>query len=133
MSRRALITGVNGQDGSYLAELLLSQGYEVVGTTRSVEKARERPIAPFIDRVPLREASLADATSLANAIAETQPDEIYNLAGQTRVGPSWDDPVATGDADALGVARLLEAVRTRAPAARVFQASTCDMFAETPE
>ena len=131
MTRRALITGITGQDGSYLAELLLSKGYEVAGTTRSVAAAASGFLAPIIGRITLYEASLTDDRGLADTIAATRPDEIYNLAGQTRVGPSWDDPVATADIDALSVARLLQAIRHHAPTARVFQASTCDMFEST--
>ena len=133
MIRRALITGITGQDGSYLAELLLDKGYEVGGTTRDIGGASASHIAPLISRVALYEASLVDASALARAVETFQPHEVYNLAGQTRVGPSWEDPVATADVDAVGVARLLEAVHRFAPTARVFQASTCDMFAASSE
>ncbi|HSA55861.1 MAG TPA: GDP-mannose 4,6-dehydratase [Gemmatimonadaceae bacterium] len=131
----ALITGVSGQDGSYLAELLLEKRYRVVGFTRDADRARQGPLRAVADRIELRTASLGDAEGLARLVAEVQPREIYNLAGQTRVSDSWSDPIGTGDASGLAVTRLLEAVRRAAPDGRFLQASSSEMYApelETP-
>lgn len=125
----ALITGISGQDGSYLAELLLGKGYRVVGLTRDVERARRGPLAAVADRVELRAVPLDDAAGMARVVAEVEPREMYNLAGQTRVSDSWNDPVGTGNASGLAVTRWLEAVRQSAPRARVLQASSSEMYA----
>ena len=124
----ALITGISGQDGTYLAELLLGKGYRVVGTSRNVAGARGR-IAWLTERVQLHQLSLDDSAGFRAVMQMSKPDEIYHLAGETHVSASWGDPVGTANADAVSVARLLEAVCTHAPRARVFQASSCEMFA----
>ena len=129
MLTTALITGISGQDGSYLAELLLEKGYRVVGLTRDATRARRGMLAEVADRVELRTASLGDAAQLARLVAEAQPREIYHLAGQTRVGGSWSDPVGTGEATGLSVTRFLEAIRQAAPQARFLQASSSEMYA----
>ena len=125
----ALITGVSGQDGSYLTELLLGKGYRVVGVTRDVERARRGPLEGLADQIELRTASLGDASALTQLVAEVQPREVYHLAAQTHVGGSWSDPIGTGDATGLAVTRLLEAVRQAAPQARFLQASSSEMYA----
>jgi GDPmannose 4,6-dehydratase len=124
----ALVTGISGQDGTYLAELLLGKGYRVVGTSRNVVDARRR-IAWLAERVELHSLSLNDAAGFEVVIQSTRPDEIYHLAGETHVSASWNDPVGTAIADGVSVARLLEAVCAHAPRARIFQPSTCEMFA----
>jgi GDPmannose 4,6-dehydratase len=132
----ALITGITGQDGSYLAELLLAKGYRVVGIVRRSSTTPYDRIAHLIDRVELVSADLLDQTSLVDAIAETKPDEIYNLAAQSFVATSWTQPVLTGEFTAIGVTRLLEAVKRAAPNARFYQASSSEMFGkvvETPQ
>jgi GDPmannose 4,6-dehydratase len=132
----ALITGITGQDGSYLAEFLLAKGYRVVGIVRRSSTTPYDRIAHLIDRVELVSADLLDQTSLVDAIAETAPDEIYNLAAQSFVATSWTQPVLTGEFTALGVTRLLEAMKRAAPRARFYQASSSEMFGkvvETPQ
>ncbi|MEA3247982.1 MAG: GDP-mannose 4,6-dehydratase [Gemmatimonadota bacterium] len=132
----ALITGITGQDGSYLAELLLEKGYRVVGIVRRSSTTPYDRIAHLIDRVELVSADLLDQTSLVDAIAETGPDEIYNLAAQSFVATSWTQPVLTGEFTAIGVTRLLEAMKRAAPKARFYQASSSEMFGkvvETPQ
>jgi GDPmannose 4,6-dehydratase len=132
----ALITGVTGQDGSYLAELLLSKGYRVVGIVRRSSTTPYERIAHLVDRVELISADLLDQHSLVEAIAASAPDEIYNLAAQSFVQTSWTQPVLTGEFTALGVTRMLEAVRRVAPKARYYQASSSEQFGkvlETPQ
>jgi GDPmannose 4,6-dehydratase len=132
----ALITGVTGQDGSYLAEHLLSKGYRVVGIVRRSSTTPYERIAHLIDRVELISADLLDQHSLVEAIAASAPDEIYNLAAQSFVQTSWTQPVLTGEFTALGVTRMLEAVRRVAPKARYYQASSSEQFGkvlETPQ
>jgi GDPmannose 4,6-dehydratase len=132
----ALITGVTGQDGSYLAELLLSKGYRVIGTVRRSSTTPYERIAHLVDRVELVSADLLDQTSLTDVVGECQPDEIYNLAAQSFVQTSWTQPVLTGEFTALGVTRMLEAVKKAAPKARFYQASSSEMFGkvlETPQ
>jgi GDPmannose 4,6-dehydratase len=124
----ALITGISGQDGTYLAEHLLQLGYAVAGTSRDVAAAADRLPGSLRTSVALYQASLLDADGLSRVVREVRPDEVYNLAGSSHVGRSWQDVVAVGDANALGVARLLEAVRLGASEACVFQASSCEMF-----
>ena len=119
-AKRALITGITGQDGSYLAELLLSRDYEVHGLVRDAS----RPI----DGVQLHEGDLRDQDSLLTALRDASPDEVYNLAAASSVAASWTDPALTGDITGLGVARLLEAVRSQRPDARVLQASSNEIF-----
>ena len=132
----ALITGITGQDGSYLAELLLAKGYRVVGIVRRSSTTPYERIAHLVDRVELVSADLLDQTSLVDAIAETAPDEIYNLAAQSFVATSWTQPVLTGEFTAIGVTRILEAMKRAAPKARFYQASSSEQFGkviETPQ
>jgi GDPmannose 4,6-dehydratase len=132
----ALITGITGQDGSYLAELLLSKGYRVVGVVRRSSTTPYERIAHLVDRVELLSADLLDQTSLTDVVGETQPDEIYNLAAQSFVQTSWTQPVLTGEFTALGVTRMLEAMKKAAPKARFYQASSSEQFGkviETPQ
>ena len=132
----ALITGVTGQDGSYLAELLLAKGYRVVGVVRRSSTTPYERIAHLVDRVELISADLLDQHSLVEAIAACAPDEIYNLAAQSFVQTSWTQPVLTGEFTALGVTRMLEAMRRVAPKARFYQASSSEQFGkvvETPQ
>ncbi|HEY7407469.1 MAG TPA: GDP-mannose 4,6-dehydratase [Gemmatimonadaceae bacterium] len=132
----ALITGVTGQDGSYLAELLLAKGYRVVGIVRRSSTTPYERIAHLVDRVELISADLLDQHSLVEAMAACAPDEIYNLAAQSFVQTSWTQPVLTGEFTALGVTRMLEAMRRVAPKARFYQASSSEQFGkvlETPQ
>ena len=134
--KSALITGITGQDGSYLAELLLAKGYRVVGIVRRSSTTPYERIAHLVDRVELLSADLLDQTSLVDAMEEVRPDEIYNLAAQSFVATSWKQPVLTGEFTALGVTRMLEAMRRVVPKARFYQASSSEMFGqvlETPQ
>jgi GDPmannose 4,6-dehydratase len=134
--RTALITGITGQDGSYLAELLLEKGYRVFGIVRRSSTTPYERISHLVDRVELISADLLDQHSLVDALAECRPDEIYNLAAQSFVQTSWTQPVLTGEFTALGVTRVLEAMRKAAPNARLYQASSSEMFGkvvETPQ
>ncbi len=136
MGKRALITGITGQDGSYLAELLLGEGYEVWGAVRRTSSGRLGRLEVFADRLHLVPADMSDQGSLIDAVEQSSPDEVYNLAAQSFVGDSWKEAVYTGDVDALGVTRLLEAVRRVKPDARFYQASSSEMFGkvhETPQ
>src|SRR6266566_2330667 len=126
--RIALITGITGQDGSYLAELLLAKGYEVVGVVRRTSHDSYERIGHLLDRVHIMPADLLDQHSLTAVVRDAKPDEIYNLAAQSFVPTSWTQPVLTGEFTALGVTRLLEAMRLAHPAARVYQASSSEMF-----
>ncbi|MBK7350272.1 MAG: GDP-mannose 4,6-dehydratase [Gemmatimonadetes bacterium] len=133
---RALITGITGQDGSYLAELLLAKGYEVVGVVRRTSHHSYERIEHLLERVTILPADLLDQHSLTTVIGETQPDEVYNLAAQSYVPTSWSQPVLTGEFTALGVTRILEAIRLAWPRARFYQASSSEMFGramETPQ
>ena len=129
----ALITGITGQDGSYLAELLLDKGYRVVGIVRRSSTTPYERISHLIDRVELASADLLDQTSLTDVVHDTQPDEIYNLAAQSFVQTSWTQPVLTGEFTALGVTRMLEAMKKAAPRARFYQASSSEMFGKVQE
>ena len=132
----ALITGITGQDGSYLAELLLEKGYRVVGVVRRSSTTPYERISHLVDRIELLSADLLDQHSLVDAMRECEPDEVYNLAAQSFVQTSWTQPVLTGEFTALGVTRMLEALRKGAPAARFYQASSSEMFGkvvETPQ
>jgi GDPmannose 4,6-dehydratase len=125
----ALITGITGQDGSYLAEYLLSLGYRVVGVTRRTSTETRSRVAHLQDQIEFVSGDLLDQTSLLALVARFQPDEIYNLAAQSFVPTSWEQPVLTGEFTALGVTRLLEAVRMAGPnSPRVYQASSSEMF-----
>ncbi len=129
----ALITGITGQDGSYLAELLLAKGYRVVGIVRRSSTTPYERIAHLVDRVELLSADLLDQTSLVDAMDAVHPDEIYNLAAQSFVATSWTQPVLTGEFTALGVTRMLEAMKRACPKARFYQASSSEMFGKVTE
>jgi GDPmannose 4,6-dehydratase len=134
--KTALITGVTGQDGSYLAELLLDKGYDVVGVVRRTSHDSYERIGHLLDRLRIVPADLLDQHSLTAVVRDAKPDEVYNLAAQSFVPTSWTQPVLTGEFTALGVTRLLEAVRLAHPTARVYQASSSEMFGnaqETPQ
>ena len=131
--KTALITGITGQDGSYLAELLLEKGYRVVGMVRRASTENFERIAHLRERVDLRQADLLDQLSLIDVLRAVEPDEIYNLAAQSFVPTSWQQPVLTAEFDAVGVTRLLEAVRLVAPGARFYQASSSEMFGQVRE
>jgi GDPmannose 4,6-dehydratase len=134
--KTALITGITGQDGSYLAELLLDKGYNVVGVVRRTSHDSYERIGHLLDRLHIVPADLLDQHSLTTVVKDAKPDEIYNLAAQSFVPTSWTQPVLTGEFTALGVTRLLEAVRLAHPEARFYQASSSEMFGkavETPQ
>jgi len=133
MARKALITGVTGQDGSYLAELLLSKGYEVFGVVRRASTDRFERIEHLRDRVTIIDADLLDQSSLMTALEQSQADEVYNLAAQSFVPTSFQQPVLTAEFTAVGVARLLEALRHVRPTARFYQASSSEMFGKVFE
>ncbi len=131
--KRALITGITGQDGSYLAEFLLEKGYQVYGIVRRASTESFARIEHLRDRLHLVQGDLLDQTSLLEALEESQPDEVYNLAAQSFVPTSWNQPVLTGEFTALGVTRLLEAVRRFNPKIRFYQASSSEMFGKVLE
>ena len=133
MSRTALITGITGQDGSYLAELLLDKGYRVVGMTRRSSTASNERIAHLVDRIELVQGDLLDQASLVAALVSAAPNEVYNLAAQSFVPTSWNQPVLTGEFTGLGVTRILEAVRQVDPSIRFYQASSSEMFGKVRE
>ena len=133
MTKRALITGITGQDGSYLAELLLDKGYEVFGLVRRASTPSTERIAHILDKITLVVGEMTDQTSLMDAVKVAQPDEVYNLAAQSFVGDSWTVPISTGDVDGLGVTRLLEAIRRVKPDARFYQAATSEMYGKVHE
>lgn len=126
--KRALITGITGQDGSYLAELLLEKGYEVYGIMRRKSKVDYGNVGHLIGDIHLLYGDMTDITSLVSAMRESQADEVYNLAAQSFVATSWDTPVGTAQIDALGVTNMLEAIRMVKPECRFYQASTSEMF-----
>ena len=128
MAKRALITGVTGQDGSYLAEFLLEQGYEVFGMVRRSSTVNFERIAHIQDRITLVAADLLDEVSMIHVLRDHRPTEVYNLAAQSFVQTSWNQPVLTGETTALGVTRLLDAIRTVDPDIRFYQASSSEMF-----
>ncbi|MDR0558062.1 MAG: GDP-mannose 4,6-dehydratase [Treponema sp.] len=134
--KRALITGITGQDGSYLAELLLEEGYEVYGIWRRKSVIDYGNVDHIKERLTFIYADMTDVVSLIAAVKASRPDEVYNLAAQSFVATSWEQPITTADIDALGVTNLLEAIRIAAPEARFYQASTSEMFGlvrETPQ
>ncbi len=133
MATRALITGITGQDGSYLAELLLDKGYEVFGVVRRASAPNLWRIEHLLDRVQLRPADLLDQLSLIRLIDEVRPQELYNLAAMSFVPASWDQPMLTGEFNAQGVTRVLEAIRTVDPKIRLYQASSSEMFGKVRE
>ena len=136
MSKRAVITGISGQDGSYLADLLLEKGYEVVGVVRRLSAPNLWRIAHIRDRIDLRQADLLDQLSLIRVIQDVRPHEFYNLAAMSFVPASWDQPMLTGEFNAQGVTRVLEAIRHVDTSIRLYQASSSEMFGkarETPQ
>ena len=133
MTKRAIITGITGQDGSYLAELLLDKGYEVFGMVRRLSLENYERIEHLLDKVSLVEGDLLDDYSLMAAIESVGPDEVYNLAAQSFVPTSFTQPMLTAQYDALGVLRLLEAIKRLKPDARFYQASTSEMFGKVRE
>lgn len=132
-SKVALITGITGQDGSYLAEFLLKKGYEVYGTIRRHSTPNTYRIDHLLDKIHLIDADIIDMSSLDNAVNLSHPDEIYNLAAQSFVGISWSQPVITSDITGIGVVKLLESVRKYTPNARFYQASSSEMFGKVSE
>jgi GDPmannose 4,6-dehydratase len=133
MTKRALITGITGQDGSYLAELLLDKGYEVIGMVRRSSTVNFERIAHLQDRITFVSGDLLDEMSLINIMREQAPDEVYNLAAQSFVQTSWGQPVLTGETTALGVTRVLDAIRFAGPDIRFYQASSSEMFGKVQE
>ncbi len=133
MKKRALITGITGQDGSYLAEFLLDKGYEVFGLTRRTSTINFERIKQIEDKVKLLQGDLLDQSSLSSAIEESKPDEVYNLAAQSFVQTSWNQPVLTGEFTAIGVTRMLEAIRNVDPKIRFYQAYSSEMFGKVTE
>ncbi|MGD2206192.1 MAG: GDP-mannose 4,6-dehydratase [Anaerolineae bacterium] len=133
MKKVALITGITGQDGSYLAEFLLNQGYKIIGMVRRSSTVNFGRIEHIQDQITLAHGDLLDQISLLDIVREHQPDEIYNLAAQSFVPVSWKQPVLTGEFTALGVTRVLEAMRNAAPHARFYQASSSEMFGKVRE
>ncbi len=131
--KKALITGITGQDGSYLAEFLLSKNYKVFGLTRRTSTPNYERIRHFQEKITLLPADLLDQQSLTSAAKEADPDEIYNLAAQSFVATSWSQPVLTGEFTALGVTRILEAARQVKPEAKFYQASSSEMFGKAAE
>jgi len=133
MTRRAIITGITGQDGSYLAELLLAEGYEVVGVIRRLSAQNYWRIEHLLDRIRLVPADLLDQLSLIRVIADVRPHEFYNLAAMSFVPASWDQPFLTGEFNSQGVTRVLEAIRHVDPSIRLYQASSSEMFGKVRE
>lgn len=133
MKRRALITGITGQDGSYLAEFLLRKGYEVFGLTRRTSTVNNERIEHIQEKIKLIQGDLLDQSSLVSALQEAQPDELYNLAAQSFVKTSWTQPVLTGEFTALGVTRVLEAIRAVDSKIKFYQASSSEMFGKVTE
>ena len=127
-SKRALVTGITGQDGSYLAELLLDQGYEVFGLTRRLSAANYWRIAHLLDRLTLLPGDLLDQLSIIRVLERVRPQELYNLAAMSFVPASWDQPMLTGEFNAQGVTRVLEAIRQVDPSIKLYQASSSEMF-----
>jgi GDPmannose 4,6-dehydratase len=135
-AKRALITGITGQDGSYLAELLLEKGYTVVGMVRRASKDNFERIEHLLSRIVIKQADLLDQLSLIRVLEDSRPQEVYNLAAQSFVPTSWTQPVLTAEFTALGVTRLLDAIRLVDPGIRFYQASSSEMFGkvrETPQ
>jgi GDPmannose 4,6-dehydratase len=133
MPLRALITGVDGQDGSYLAEFLLGEGYEVIGTVRRTSHPNLSRLAGCIDDIQLLWMDLADATSVENVIATARPDEVYNLGAMSDVGVSFDIPDYSGQVTGLGAIRIIDSVRRQCPEARMYQAGSSEMFGMNPD
>src|SRR5207245_7390381 len=133
MSKRAMITGITGQDGSYLAELLLSKGYEVVGTVRRASAPNFWRVQHLLDRITIKPADLLDQLSIIRLVDEVRPHELYNLAAMSFVPASWDQPMLTGEFKAQGVTRVLEAIRHVDHKVRIYQASPSALFRKVRE
>jgi len=133
VTKTALVTGITGQDGSYLAELLLAEGYRVVGMTRRTSTEVHERIEHIVDDVEIVSGDLLDQSSITSIVNDVRPNEIYNLAAQSFVPASWTQPVLTGEFTALGVTRVLEAIRQVDPTIRFYQASSSEMFGNTPQ
>src|SRR6186713_2699134 len=133
MAKRAVITGITGQDGSYLAELLLDKGYEVTGVVRRSSSPNLWRIEHLLDRVALRPADLLDQLSLMRIIDDVEPHELYNLAAMSFVPASWDQPLLTGEFNSMGVTRMLEAIRHADASIRIYQASSSEMYGRVRE
>lgn len=133
MTKRAIITGITGQDGSYLAELLLEQGYDVTGVVRRSSAPNLWRIEHLLDRIALRPADLLDQLSLMRIIQDVKPHEFYNLAAMSFVPASWDQPLLTGEYNSMGVTRILEAIRQVDPGIRIYQASSSEMYGRVRE
>src|SRR5688572_13027181 len=133
MAKRAIITGITGQDGSYLAELLLDKGYEVTGIVRRLSASNSWRIEHLLDRIVLRPADLLDQLSLIRVFADVRPHEVYNLAAMSFVPASWDQPMLTGEFNAQGVTRVLEAIRHVDPSIKLYQASSSEMYGKVRE
>ena len=133
MAKRALITGITGQDGSYLAELLLERGYEVIGVVRRSSAPNLWRIAHLLDRIEIRPGDLLDQLSVIRLLDATRPTELYNLAAMSFVPASWDQPMLTGEFNAQGVTRVLEAIRHVDPSIRLYQASSSEMYGKVRE
>src|SRR5688572_16950187 len=133
MTPRALITGITGQDGSYLAELLLAKGYDVIGMVRRSSTVNFERIAHLQDRIEFVAGDLLDEISIINILRDHRPEEVYNLAAQSFVQTSWSQPVLTGETTALGVTRMLDAIRAVDPGIRFYQASSSEMFGKVQE
>jgi len=133
MSKKALITGITGQDGSYLAEFLLEQGYQVIGMVRRASVPHMDRIQHILDYLTIVQGDLLDQVSLIDILREHRPQEVYNLAAQSFVPTSWAEPVLTGEFDALGVTRMLDAIRMVDPSIRFYQASSSEMFGKVRE
>ena len=133
MAKKALITGITGQDGPYLAELLLKKGYQVSGLVRRLSTPNLQNIKHIHDQIELFSGDLLDQGSLTDAIKKSEPDEVYNLAAQSFVKASWEQPVLTGEFTALGVTRMLEAIRHTNPKIKFYQASSSEMFGTVTE
>ena len=131
--KTALITGINGQDGSYLAELLLSKGYRVTGIVRRSSTETQQRIEHIRSKIEIYQADLLDQSSLAKVLADVQPDEVYNLAAMSFVPTSWQQPVLTAEFTAVGVTRVLEALRQSCPTAKFYQASSSEMYGKVLE
>jgi GDPmannose 4,6-dehydratase len=133
MAKRAIITGITGQDGSYLAELLLEKGYEVIGVVRRSSSPNLWRIEHLLDRVTLRPADLLDQLSLLRIVQDVRPHELYNLAAMSFVPASWDQPLLTGEFNSQGVTRILEAIRQVDPVVKIYQASSSEMYGRVRE
>ncbi len=131
--KKALITGITGQDGSYLAEFLLEKGYEVAGVARRLSIPNTRNLEHLLSDIKLYDGDLGDQGSIDRIVKDVQPDEVYNLAAQSFVKVSWQEPILTGDITGLGAVRMLESVRNNKPAARFYQASSSEMFGNNPQ